>query len=261
MIENALSRYFKRRGKMSKRRPWGCLDEPQVAAYTDHQLAGRVKDAVEAHLADCGYCTNLLAFLVRIQRAKVPETVPESLLSRARALAPPKRRFELIYGWGWQAAGVATACLLVVGLLSHRQTQQHVPPPTAHSPATAPAPLPSTVVPEVQTSQDSPSAKRSKANSQSRPKVVFPPEGFTFSRKNVEFRWDAVRGVQYYELRLLSSEGDVIWQERTEENTARLPTGVNLAVGEKYFVWIRAYLAEGKSVQSRAVAFTVAGAN
>jgi len=56
---------------------------------------------------------------------------------------------------------------------------------------------------------------------------------------------------------LLTSEGDLVWTQRTTESSLRLPADVKLEAGRKYFVQVRANLAEGKSAQSAPVAFTV----
>jgi len=54
---------------------------------------------------------------------------------------------------------------------------------------------------------------------------------------------------------MVTAEGDLVWEARVEGTQARLPEDVQLAAGEKYFVWVRAHLPEGKTVQSKVVGF------
>jgi hypothetical protein len=77
------------------------------------------------------------------------------------------------------------------------------------------------------------------------------PEG------NIDFRWEPVAGTLDYEIKLLTEEGDMIWTDITQASSLRLPADVKLEAGKRYFVQVRANLAEGKSVQSLPIAFTV----
>jgi hypothetical protein len=73
----------------------------------------------------------------------------------------------------------------------------------------------------------------------------------------VEFRWKALPESLFYELSLVTEEGDLVWEERFEETHASLAEDVEISPGRKYYVWIRAHLPEGKTLKSRAVRFNV----
>jgi hypothetical protein len=79
---------------------------------------------------------------------------------------------------------------------------------------------------------------------------VVPGEG-------LEVRWRGVPGSLFYEVRLVTAEGTNVWEGRTEATAAPLPAGVGLLPGQKYYVWVRAYLSEGKTLKSAATGFRV----
>jgi len=49
-----------------------------------------------------------------------------------------------------------------------------------------------------------------------------------------------------------------VWEQKTEGNSIKLPSEVRVATGHRYYLLIRADLPQGKTVESRAVAFSVA---
>ncbi len=65
----------------------------------------------------------------------------------------------------------------------------------------------------------------------------------------------------FYEIRVVTAEGDLVWRERIEGSRVQFPAGVQLVKGQKYFVWVRAYLPEGKTAKSAVVGFNVGGNN
>ena len=75
----------------------------------------------------------------------------------------------------------------------------------------------------------------------------------------LEVRWRGVPGSLFYEVHLVTADGSVVWEGRTEATEATLPAGVHLVPGQKYYVWVRAYLSEGKTLKSPAAGFSVDG--
>jgi anti-sigma factor RsiW len=49
-----------------------CPDEGMLGAYTESNLLPEEKEAVEAHLAECRRCREVIAFVIRT-RAVVPD--------------------------------------------------------------------------------------------------------------------------------------------------------------------------------------------
>ena len=84
-----------------------------------------------------------------------------------------------------------------------------------------------------------------------------PAENATVALPGLEFRWHDVPNAIYYELHVVTEEGDVVWQGKVDDTHARLPEGHALRANAKYFVWVRAHLAGGGTVKSAAVPFRV----
>ncbi len=261
LVETSLKRFFKTRLKARDRRRWGCLDEFEIAAYRDHRLDSREKDRVEAHLAECDFCLGQVTFLSRMGQAPVPESVPGELISRAQKLVASRSGSVFGWAWRWEAVTATVAGLAVVVVLSLRNPVREVPT-VQPSPAVAPttrAPL--QAAPEVPR-QPAPLPTVRRASPRiSAPALLSPRPNATLSGRLVEFRWEGVRDALYYEVQVVTADGDLVWESRTEGNTTSLPSDVSLQTGQRYFVWVQAFLAEGKTTKSTAVAFTVAAGN
>jgi hypothetical protein len=77
----------------------------------------------------------------------------------------------------------------------------------------------------------------------------------TLAGPDIHFDWQAVAGATSYDIRVTRDTGDPAWEAHVEANHAKLPESVHLASGSKYFVWVRAYLKDGSTVESEAVPF------
>ncbi len=91
------------------------------------------------------------------------------------------------------------------------------------------------------------------------PQILSPEEGSIVGREQVNFRWREVAGAIHYEIQLVTAEGDVLWQDRTEKTGARLPGTVPIAPGQEVYVWVRAHLLDGKTSKSDPVGFRLEG--
>jgi len=93
------------------------------------------------------------------------------------------------------------------------------------------------------------------------PEVLSPRQGSVAAPGGVEIRWTDVPRSLYYEVQLTTDEGSLVWEGRSELSSLRLPAGVSLLPGRTYYVSVRAYLPEGKSLKSPVVGFQVAAGN
>lgn len=257
MQEKSLIEFFKTRMKRRDQRRWGCQDDAQIAAYADHQLAGPAKIKLEAHLADCDFCLDQVGFLIRSANAPLPESVPDPLLLRARKLAGEKARAEGIALWHWGKIAAATACLVVVGTIAIRNRPAGPLIGPATHPIISPTPVQPQVAPPTPKVTTPLPAVRGGHKNFPEPTLVFPTDRATVSGNNIEFRWEPVAGTLDYEVKLLTAEGDSVWTQTTMGSSLRLSPDVKLEAGKKYFVQVRANLAQGNSAQSAPVAFTV----
>jgi hypothetical protein len=94
-----------------------------------------------------------------------------------------------------------------------------------------------------------------------RPAVLFPSDGARIGVEGSMFRWSMVPGSLHYDVRVVSADGGMIWQERVEGTEWRLPTKLQLAEGEEYYFRVDAYLTEAKRVSSHHVLFRVEAAH
>lgn len=248
------------RHKAGERRTWRCPDEASLAAYADGQLAGRDKAHVEAHVSDCDFCLGQVACLLRLQDAETLVEVPETLVARARRLAQGKRVAPARPAWRWGAVVAATGCLAVVTVVWLRQPGAvNIPsPPAAPRVAVPPADvsppqLPATAAPQVKHR-----SVRKAVPGSAMPELLFPREGSVVAAEGIEFRWNEVPRSIYYEVRLLTAEGDLVWEGRTEQTQVRIREDLRLAAGQKYYVSVRACLPEGKTVKLPTVGFQAA---
>jgi hypothetical protein len=257
MDENNLKRFFRTRHSIASRRRLGCMDESQIAAYADHQITGREKERAESHLADCDYCLGQLTFLVQTQNAGPLESPPDLLLARARKLAGKKARDEAgtIWLWGKLAAASAAACLVLVTVISLRQSRIEPPVAPRQNPVTRPSQTTPPDTPAVPVQRHP--AVRGGQNSLLVPKIISPAAGSTIQADQFEFRWEPISGAREYEVEILSEEGDLIWKQRVVGSSIRLPGGVGLEASHKYFVTVRGYLEAGSSVLGAPISFTV----
>lgn len=257
MDEKSLFRFFKARLTKTGQRRWGCLDETQIAAYADRQLAGREKERAEAHLADCDFCLDQVAFLVRTQNAEMSDTVSDALLVRARKLAGTKGKSKgnTIWAWGKIAAATAVVCLVLITAISLRHPRNVPPVMPGHNPTVQPETVPAQT-PHATPAGQTPTVRGS-GKSPVTITVISPAPGSTLPANKVELRWQRVEGALDYVVTVLTPDGDEVWRQRLIEPSVRITSDANLQPGHHYFAIVRAYLMEGKTVQSDPVVFTV----
>jgi hypothetical protein len=89
------------------------------------------------------------------------------------------------------------------------------------------------------------------------PDVLYPRQGGVVSPTGIEFRWKRVPTALSYDIRLVTEDGNVVWEGRTEDSRVNLPSSVHATAGESYYVRVCANLPEGKTVTAKVVGFTV----
>ena len=235
-------------------RGWRCPDETELAAFLEGKLAGKAKGRMVHHLADCSHCLAQVAELSRLQTEELPVEVPAALLARARGLAEtaqPGAGRPLVR---WGAIAAAAACVALVVATTYRQSTS----PPVLSPTPAAGPRETISSPLATPPQAEP--RRTVRNLPNRapvPRLLYPREGSTVAPGGIEFRWQDVPGALYYDVRVVTETGDVVWEGRAEKAEASLPSDVRLTGGQRFFVRVRAWLGEGKTVTSRVVSFRV----
>jgi len=226
-----------------------------VAAYADGRLEEKSQLQLETHFADCGHCLNELTVLVRAEESLKEFEVSAEVLARVRSLGGTKTRFGLKPAWGWAALSAATVLAVFIISLAIREPWK-TPSPVIPATVTSEKEIP--IQPSVleQSTPASPPVRNGQ-KSNPLPELMSPSEGAVISRKELEFRWREVRGSIDYEILVVTGEGDVVWETRTESTHTRLPANISLIPQKKYFVWVRADLPEGRAEKSAVVSFRV----
>jgi putative zinc finger protein len=246
-----------------RERGWSCPDDERLAAYVDQNLSRPQRVRVERHMSGCRSCRDKMGFLIKAQSFESPEAAPLDWLARVRGLTHSGSSPSIAHRWYWSGAVAAAACaVLAVGLWIKPSARVSAPAPLSSRPvarSTEVIARSEGVNPVGRAARDS--VARTQAQIDLSPHIVFPKPDSAVARYGLEFRWKETKGALYYEARLLSSEGDVLWEQKGDALSAPLPATVILRPHETYFLWVRAYLAEGKVVQSKATRFTVAERN
>ena len=217
-----------------ERRSWRCPEETAIAAYVQCRLSRRDKDRLEAHLSDCVFCLSHVASLVRAQEITAFDPVPDWLLRKAQAMGVENGAHGRAASLRWAVAG--SVALALTGALWF------------YPPSGTEDPLGGT----------SPSEVRIVRGESGMPlEILYPQEGGVVPAGDVEFRWATAESALFYEVSLVTADGDLVWQSRIEQTQVRLPPEVRLIPKEKYYVWIRAQFSEGGAVKSKTIAFEV----
>ncbi|HSF16324.1 MAG TPA: zf-HC2 domain-containing protein [Vicinamibacteria bacterium] len=206
-----------------ERRTWRCPDETLIAAYAQSGLAGRDKDRLEAHLADCEVCVSQVAFLLKAQEATGIEPAPDWLVKRARAMGTQDSVAPLLR-WA-MAGGVVLAITGAFWLY--------------------------------QSGGGSGNSRTVRGGNEASLEILRPREGAVLPNEGLEFQWEEAEGALFYEINLVTTRGDLLWQSRVDDSKVRLPSGMSLAGNEKYYVWVRAHLSDRGTIKSETVAFEV----
>lgn len=225
-----------------------CPDEHQLAAYADQQLIGSERQHVETHLIKCDSCLQHVGFLIK-QSGGATGSVPSSLVRRAKALRTAADA-KLLLDWKW--AGVAAGIgVIAIGLLVRRDLR---PIPQEHQIIAATAQRPPGPLIRNNLTSDADTAVRSVSAPDSQPIVLSPQPDEIVHASDFTIRWKPIPNSAAYEVRIVNADGDLVWRKRVHESTAS-PPKQTLRSGSKYFVWVRAWLANGKTQQSRAIGF------
>lgn len=225
-----------------------CPDEHELAAYVDQQLIGAEREHVESHLVKCDSCLQQVGFLTK-QVQPSPASVPSSLVKRAKELRAAADA-KILFDWKWVsvAAGIAVTAF---GLLVWR----NVRPSMQENPmivATAQRPSAPSIRDNAASAADT--AVRSASPPESQPIVLSPQPDAIVRGSDFTIRWQPIPDSESYEVRIVTADGDLVWRKRVRGNSVN-PPKQTLQPGSKYFVWVRAWLAKGKSQQSQAIGF------
>jgi Putative zinc-finger len=230
-------------------RKLSCPGDHTIAAYADSTLSKYRRAWVEFHLSRCERCRLVVAHVVKAQRES-DQSLPPQVIQKAMGLAgqrtAPRR-------WVWAPVGaLAAIALLAIVTLVLRKPQQlvNVSPPAPAAPLVAKSePLPGlhTAVKEV---------VRKRGTPELLPIILFPQADSVMHSDKPQFRWKAIPQSRTYEVRVVRSDGDLVWEGQTDKSALQVPAEVSFQNGS-YFVWITAHLENGRTAKSAPVRFLV----
>ncbi|HET9400375.1 MAG TPA: hypothetical protein VFO34_05450 [Candidatus Acidoferrales bacterium] len=229
------------------KRGWRCPDEEQLAAYIDGTARGEAKLSIERHISGCGYCLKLVVGATAEARQSSPST-PSYLLKRAEELAGSQPRE---WRWAW-AMGPALACLIAVAI--YVRQPQRVKPATepATNPPAAAASAPNAPATGSVATPSEPT--RALGREPGTLRLLAPARDAVLDRGHLQFAWTTVPNTSYYQIRITTTEGGLAWETRSTQASVRPPDKLKLAPGQ-YFIWVTAYLNNGRTERSDPLEF------
>jgi hypothetical protein len=220
-----------------------CPGDHEIAAGVAGQLPAQARGQFQRHVADCDFCIRQVGLLSRLHEVEPDQSVSEFLLARARRMGGSNTRPTIRYAPRWAVAAVV---VLAVTFAMNWDLL------TAPAPEVTSAGSPGPVSPDT-----GPQQSRNLNSRLGVPQVLAPANGATIDPDSLVFQWSEVPDSLFYDVRIVTDEGDLIWQERVEDTKLGLPGHLQLKPGSEYFVQVDAYLAAAKSISSRHVPFTV----
>lgn len=215
----------------------GCPQDELVAAYMEGGLSDAGHRKFEAHLADCAWCLERVGILGRANESDTREQVPELLLARACKIPNPSR--HTVSKWRNAPALAAAAVLvLTLGFLVSNPAIRD----TASQPVSS-------------GDMDITQSTRSIDPGGLQPTQYSPGNNISVKFADGMFEWTPVNDNLFYQVRIVTAEGDLLWRERVLGEQWKPPGGLVFSPGEEYFVRIDAFLSETMSVNSDYIAF------
>jgi anti-sigma factor RsiW len=209
-----------------------CPTEQQMAAFVDGTLAAGERADVQRHLDRCDACFDLAATLGTL--AIHPPPVVDDHLRDAVVRTPARP------GWvrrALPAMSVAAALLLAVAWWKGPSHPTSVAP---NAPAIVTAP------------SSEAGAMRSTGSAADRVVLEQPRDG-DLVRSRPEIRWTGPADAVSYEVQVTTPGGDVLWRRQVDGAHRTLTIDAPLPAGQACYVWVAAYLPQGRRITSNIV--------
>lgn len=216
--------------------PGQCPDDMQIARFVAGTLEDAARQRAIEHLAYCDPCLERVRVVVKLERdgeyAVAAHTVdavpvPDAASIASRRLSGSPRRLPV-------AALVASIAVVATGVMLLSGDMGIGGADAVHY-------------------RESRSADAGIAA----PALVFPRDGARLSRSQLRFEWAPLDAAVSYQVELLGANGDILWLSRGERMSAEPPQTLFLEPGVTFYAWVRAQLADGKTVKSQAISFSI----
>jgi hypothetical protein len=209
-----------------------CPPEQQIAAFIDGTLAVEDQEQIRRHIDSCQECFDLAALLGRITAERPPVVQPEL---RARVLTPASSF------WVRRVLPATSAAAVFLVAVVWWKAPGHSTLPAA--PAIAPTMATADTV---------------RSSGEGDVVRLEQPRDGDLVIGRPELRWTGPAEATSYEVQVTTSAGEPIWKRQVDgaQHAIRLET--DLPAGRHCYVWVAAYLAEGRRVTSNVVRVTAA---
>ena len=210
--------------------PGPCPSEQQIAAFADGSLPPAERETIGRHVDQCEACFDLLA-TIGVQATAPRPPVDDGLRAAVMgAQTRPRgmRRF---------LPALSAAAAILVTVVWWRTPAQ-----------VSPAPEPGAAAPAVETARST--------GTGSGVVVDEPRDGDTVEGQPL-VRWQGPREAASYEVQLTTVSGDVILKRQVQGAERQVRLDVPGHQGEVCYLWISAYLSEGRRVSSNVVKVTI----
>lgn len=227
--QNNLKALLKRRMASLERQP-ECPDEYQLASYIDGGLSETDHQAFEVHLADCPFCLEMVGIVARAGESE------STVTGNKQTKASSGKRPHWFRAPGWAAAALV---VVTVGFFADHQSPEDI------------------VVPAREFARPLVANERSIEPTSAIPELLSPMANGSVVLQDLRFEWKLVPDSLFYDIRIVSDDGELIAEQRVWETTWTLPADIDLQVGDEYFVRVDAFVSEGKALSSEHIAFRV----
>jgi hypothetical protein len=207
-----------------------CPDDQTIAAALEGEYRVVQQSEFEAHVSSCQYCLGRMGRFARLKREMASEEISDLAMARAEKLIQPRKSTARTPAWA-AAAMIGFAAVLATMWFAGSPDSVELTPPA-------------------------PEVRNIDANAYN-PRVMFPLEGSIVDPEESQFAWSVVPGTLHYDVRIVSADGSLIWQERVENAEWHLPPNLQLDEGVDYYFRVDAYLTRAKSLRSRHVMFRI----
>jgi len=229
MNQDDLKILLKQLEETVERRP-DCPDDYQLASYMDGGLSERDHGNFETHVADCPFCVERIGILGRARESESSNAAPARVYTQAGKRSHWRRAPR------WAAAALV---VLAVGFIANQQFADQLP--VGANELTSPP-----VATERYVEQASPI-----------PEILSPLADSSVDRDNLVFKWKAVPDSLFYDIRIVSDDGEMITRQRVWDTQWSLPADTRLHAGAEYFVRVDAYVSEAKALSSEHILFKI----
>lgn len=220
-----------------------CPDDHDLAALVDGCLHPETTGLLRLHLADCDFCTAQAGLLKQLDDFVPEQKVDEFVLARARRMGRGRQVSRIRYASRWATAAIV---VLAVALVFEWNSPVLEVPEITNSTSNDPG---LQIIDNRQTRNLGPDGLRLR--------VLTPSNGAVIDPDGPSFSWTGLSGSLYYDARIVTDEGDLVWQARVEDTELVLPGHLQLKPETEYFFRVDAHLASAKSISSQHVLFSI----